>query len=83
MLLMQEMSHMSASQTEFSLAVAICAWCKPNERGSGLGAISHGICLRHLRKLKLQTLGLLPERTSHSSTAEKRKGSNRTALLAL
>jgi hypothetical protein len=58
---------MTASQTEFSLKVAICAWCKPNERGSGLGAISHGICLRHLRKLKLQTQGLLPKRLRRSS----------------
>jgi hypothetical protein len=57
---------MTARQTEFSLTVSICAWCKPGERGSGLGAISHGICLRHLRNLKLQTQGLLPERTRRS-----------------
>jgi hypothetical protein len=56
---------MTASQTEFSLKVAICAWCKPNERGSGLGAISHGICLRHLRFVKLQTQGLLRKRVAH------------------
>jgi hypothetical protein len=55
---------MTASQIEFSLKVAICAWCKPNERGSGLGAISHGICLRHLRFLKLETLGLLKKRVA-------------------
>jgi hypothetical protein len=53
---------MIASQTEFSLSVSICAWCKPNERGAGLGAISHGICLRHLKNLKLQAQGLLPKR---------------------
>ncbi len=58
---------MTASQTEFSLKVAICAWCKPNERGSGLGAVSHGICLRHLKHLKLQTQGLLPKRSSRAS----------------
>jgi hypothetical protein len=57
---------MTANQTEFSLKVAICAWCKPNERGSGLGAISHGICLRHLRHLKLQTQGLLRKRGSRA-----------------
>jgi len=54
---------MTASQTEFSLSVSICAWCKPTERGAGLGAISHGICLRHLKNLKLQTQGLLPKRS--------------------
>ena len=58
---------MPVSQTEFGLKVAICAWCRPGERGSGLGAISHGICLRHLRFLKLQTQGLLPKRATRSS----------------
>ena len=43
---------MIASQTEFPLRVAVCAWCRPKERGDGVGAISHGICPRHLRKLK-------------------------------
>lgn len=66
-LAMLDNSHMTATQTEFSLVVAICAWCKPDERGSGLGAISHGICLRHLRKLKLQTQGLLPKRAPRTS----------------
>lgn len=51
---------MLASQTEFSLAVAVCAWCKPHEHGERLGAVSHGICLRHLRNLKLEVQGLLP-----------------------
>ena len=59
---------MTVSQTEFSLQVSICAWCKPNERGSGLGAISHGICLRHLRHLKLQTQGLLPQRAARTKS---------------
>ena len=53
---------MIGCQTEFPLSVSVCAWCKPHDRGSGLGALSHGICLRHLRKLKLQVQGLLPER---------------------
>jgi hypothetical protein len=65
---------MIASQAEFSLSVSICAWCKPNERGAGLGAISHGICLRHLKNLKLQAQGLLPKRprriVGHPSTEE-------------
>ena len=76
-------SHMTASQTEFSLSVAICAWFKPNERGSGLGAISHGICLRHLRKLKLQTQGLLPKRTRRSSTRDTSDPGEEEAFLPL
>ncbi|HLH55811.1 MAG TPA: hypothetical protein VKY92_19575 [Verrucomicrobiae bacterium] len=63
---------MIASQTEFSLAVAICAWCKPGERGGGLGAVSHGICLKHLRKLKLQVQGLLPEATRPTASKKPR-----------
>jgi hypothetical protein len=58
---------MIASQTEFSLQVSICAWCKPGDRDSSLGAISHGICLRHLRNLKLETQGLLPARAKSRS----------------
>jgi hypothetical protein len=53
---------MIASQTEFPLAVAVCAWCKPKERGPITGSVSHGICLRHLKKLKLEARGLLLKR---------------------
>lgn len=42
-----------ARQIEFPLAVAVCAWCRPGELGVAIGAVSHGICPRHLRKLKL------------------------------
>ena len=50
---------MSASlQNEFPLRIPICAWCKPKNRGvelgTGLGVISHGICPRHLKKLRLE-----------------------------
>jgi len=45
---------MTGNQIELTLPVAVCAWCKPNERGSGIGAVSHGICLRHLRQFRLQ-----------------------------
>ena len=45
-------------QREFLLPVAICAWCEPKNRGvepgASLGAISHGICPRHLKKLRLE-----------------------------
>jgi hypothetical protein len=44
---------MNALQIEFPLAVAVCAWCRPNELGAAVGEVSHGICLRHLRKLRL------------------------------
>ncbi len=46
---------MTEIQTEFPLSFPICAWCRP--RGliphHAAGTVSHGICLRHLRKLKL------------------------------
>ena len=45
---------MMACQIEFPLAVAVCAWCRPRELGAGLGALSHGICPRHLKKMKLE-----------------------------
>jgi hypothetical protein len=45
---------MITQQIEFPLVVAVCAWCKPRELGARLGALSHGICPRHLRKMKLE-----------------------------
>jgi hypothetical protein len=46
-------------QSEFVLRVPVCAWCKPKNRGAdpgnSPGSISHGICPRHLRKLKLES----------------------------
>ena len=45
-------------QIEFPMRVPVCAWCKPKGRrvdlGTGLGSISHGICPRHLRELKVK-----------------------------
>jgi|GEM_PF-2876737 len=52
------MSFVIADQIELTLPVAICAWCKPKERGSFLGAVSHGICPRHLRNLKFEMEGV-------------------------
>jgi hypothetical protein len=54
---------MTASQIEFPLAVAVCAWCKPDKGGAVMGSLSHGICLRHLKKLKLEARGLLVKRS--------------------
>jgi hypothetical protein len=45
-------------QSEFPLRVPVCAWCKSKNRsadpGNSPGPVSHGICPRHLRKLKLE-----------------------------
>ena len=45
-------------QSEFPLWVAVCAWCKPKKRSAdpnnSPGSVSHGICPRHLKKLKLE-----------------------------
>jgi hypothetical protein len=41
-------------QTEFPLRVAVCAWCKPRDRGANIGALSHGICPRHFREMKIE-----------------------------
>ncbi|HWH71650.1 MAG TPA: hypothetical protein VNT26_19915 [Candidatus Sulfotelmatobacter sp.] len=54
---------MTASQIDLPLTVPVCAWCKPKEWGSTLGALSHGICPRHLHHLKLQMQGLTPKRS--------------------
>jgi hypothetical protein len=40
-------------QSEFPLLVAVCAWCKPKNRSEDL-SISHGICPRHFRKMRLE-----------------------------
>lgn len=48
---------MTPLQTEFPLAVAVCAWCKPRKGAARAAALSHGICLRHLREMKLAVQG--------------------------
>jgi hypothetical protein len=60
-------AQMIASQTEFPLSVAVCAWCRPKEHGQEAGSLSHGICLRHLRKMKLEAQGLVVRRISRSA----------------
>jgi hypothetical protein len=68
-------------QSELPLRVAVCAWCKPKNRsidlGAGLGAISHGICPRHLKKLRLELQ--MMERSTYptpaSATHSRRRGS--------
>lgn len=63
-----------AQQIEFPLAVAVCAWCRPHEPGASLGALSHGICPRHLRKLRLdlqRTGGAAPKRSSRRDPLQR------------
>jgi hypothetical protein len=44
-----------AEQFEFPLKVAVCAWCRPKPRTTvNLPPISHGICPRHLRKMRMK-----------------------------
>lgn len=45
----------AASQTEFLMAVPVCAWCEPRQPGDTRVPVTHGICPRHLRQLKLET----------------------------
>jgi hypothetical protein len=68
----READRMIAAQIEFPLTVAVCAWCKPQAPSARMGTLSHGICLKHLRKLKLQARGLTPKRASrrHHEDAE-------------
>jgi hypothetical protein len=66
-----------ARQIEFPLAVAVCAWCRPRELGGGLGGLSHGICPRHLRKMKLEVQrmnGAVPKRASRRGEMKIRPG---------
>ena len=60
----READQMIAAQIEFPLTVAICAWCKPQDEATAAGTLSHGICLKHLRKLKLQARGGRAKRPS-------------------
>jgi len=74
---------MAASQIEFSLAVPVCAWCKPRERGAVAGSLSHGICLRHLKKLKLEARGLPVNRSRESRQRSLRQLESATKSLLL
>ena len=62
---------MLARQIDLPLAVPVCAWCRPAELGAGPGLLSHGICPRHLRKIKLKLQrmsGAIPKRSRRSQT---------------
>ena len=53
---------MDAGQLNLSLRIAVCAWCKPRKADGSLGAVSHGICPRHLQKFKQESEGIPPRR---------------------
>ena len=53
---------MQAGQLDFSIRVAVCAWCKPRGPVSTGAVLSHGICPRHLRKLEQEMQGVTPKR---------------------
>ena len=72
---------MTASQIEFPLAVSVCAWCKPKEPDAVRGSLSHGICPRHLKRLKLEARGLVVKRSRRGKrTAMAQLGSAGDAL---
>lgn len=64
-------SGMKASQIEFPLRVAVCAWCEPQLPGGGVVVVSHGICRRHLRKMKLATAPRSPKNSARRRLVEE------------
>ena len=69
---------MGASQIEFSMPVPVCAWCEPRKPGATRVAVTHGICPRHFRQLKLETQKIYCQSTS-TSAAPARKSLARLA----
>jgi hypothetical protein len=67
----------AARQSVFPLRVAVCAWCQPKELGAGLGALSHGICPRHLRDLELELQSSHPGRAGESIGPRARRSRQR------
>jgi hypothetical protein len=43
-------------QIEFPLPVAICAWCQPVTGPGADRTTTHGICPRHLRKMRFDLI---------------------------
>ena len=74
---------MRVGQLNLSLSVVVCAWCEPRVPGSEVGALSHGICPRHLRKLKLELQGVHPQRRRRTAARSARDKATREALLPL
>ena len=74
---------MQAGQLDLSLSVAVCAWCKPRVPTGEPGVLSHGICPRHLRKVKFELQGFVPQRRRRSSARAATDELTREALLPL
>jgi hypothetical protein len=72
--------HVPAGQLNLSLRIAICAWCEPQPPGGAIGALSHGICPRHFRKLVLESQSPQPKRRRRAAASND---TNREALLRL
>jgi hypothetical protein len=64
---------MEAGQLDLSLSVAVCAWCKPRVPMGEIGALSHGICPRHLRKVKLELQGVVSRRRRRAAADKTRE----------
>lgn len=58
-----------AAQLDFTMSVAVCAWCEPSPPPGEIGMISHGICPRHLRFLKARSQGLMSRRRRRRSSS--------------
>ena len=71
---------MEVAQLDLSLRVAVCAWCKPVARHGEVGLLSHGICPRHLRKVKLEVQGILPQRRRRAAARSARDESPEALL---
>jgi hypothetical protein len=72
---------MHSGQLDLSLRVSICAWCKPRAPLGEIGSLSHGICPRHLRKVKLELQGILPKRRRRVDAHSTHEESKQEALL--
>ena len=68
---------------EMSLSVAVCAWCKPKERGNGIGSVSHGICMKHLRKFRIEMQKMGAKKNPLSPRRKPKLKAKRAALSLL
>jgi len=71
-----------SQQSELPISIAVCAWCKPKDRavelGTSLGAISHGICPRHLKKLQEELQALQAKDSALLTATKSRRRSARS-----
>ncbi len=55
----------TATQIEFPMHVAVCAWCRPKAAGPPPPGQSHGICPRHLKKMRAQLSKALQKKSKN------------------